>query len=284
MLLSLVPVVPWMIIGKFFDWRHYKIILSNFIPPNGMGYAHFTHLPLEITWPVFILFVLSIFFILRFEKNNLPLFFLLLYCAYYLFLAVDLVNVSPRMSMAFYPSVSVLTSLFISFIADRIRWKHSFKFTSIALILYLILNCTVPSLNAPYLSHSEFKKFQDYPAETAMKWVRDNVKNGEKILTLRIMPALFYADKYGIDRSKIIHFEYDLSDIDTPEKLRKFVNENKITYIMFPYGPKLLMSEGNLQLVQYLRENTHDEFTEAAKYELGENYIFIYRLIRDAKL
>lgn len=276
MLLSLVPIVPWMIIGKFFTWRNYKIVLSNFIPPHGKVFAYFLHLPLDISWILFALFMLSIIFILILKRNNLSLFFLLLFITYYLFYAIDMAGISPRLSMAFYPTIAVFTALFISVITDKVRWKHSFKFIFVILISYLIAICTVPSLNASFLKSAEFRKLQNYPSEKAMKWVKDNVKNGEKTLTLRIMPALFYRDKYGIDKNKIVHFWYELYDVSTPEKLRKFIIENRITYIMFPYGPEYHPFSANLPILQYLKENRDNEFIEATKFNIGENYIFIY--------
>ncbi len=277
LMLSLVPILPWMIIGKFFTWRNYKIVLSNFIPPHGKIYTYFLTLPSEISGILFTLFMLSIIYILIFKKNNLSLFFLLLFITYYLFFAIDMANISPRLSMAFYPTIAVFTALFISDITNKVRWKHSFKFVFIILISYLITICTVPSLNASYLKSYEFRKLQYYPSEKAMKWVHNNIKNGEKILTLRIMTAQFYRDKYGIDKNKIVDFWFDLKDVFPPEKLRKFIIENGITYIMFPYKVEDPMI-ADWPVLQYLEENRDNEFIETTKFSRGENYIYIYTI------
>jgi hypothetical protein len=274
MLMSLVPVVPWMIIQRFFAWRHYRIILTNLIPPDGMGYSHFKHLPIETTWVIFILFILSIFFVLWRKRNNLILFFLLIFIAYYLFLALDQLSVSPRMLMAFCPTIAIFSALFVSSIINKARWKYSFNFVLIILISYLILNNTVPSLNAAFLGQPEFKKMQDYPSEKAMKWVKNNVRNGEKIVTLRIMTSLFYRDKYEIDRNKIIDFWYEIDEVSTPEKLKQFCIANEATYIMFPYGA---VYDGYFPILKYLYENMNNEFVKVTEYNIGGNYIFIYK-------
>jgi 4-amino-4-deoxy-L-arabinose transferase-like glycosyltransferase len=274
MLMSLVPIVPWMIIQKFYAWRNYRIILSNLIPPHGMGYSHFMHLPIEASWIIFILFILSIFFIPRSKRNNLFLFFLLLFMAYYLFLALDQLSVSPRMLMALCPTIAISTALFVTFITNKVKWKYSFIFVFIILISYLILNNTVPSLNAAFLGQPEFIKLQDYPTERAMKWVKDNVRNGEKILTIRIMPALFYRDRYGIDKNKIIDFQYEIDDVSTPEKLKKFCIANNVSYIMFPYGT---VYNEYFPILKYLKENVNNEFIKVTEYSMGDNFIHIYK-------
>jgi hypothetical protein len=142
------------------------------------------------------------------------------------------------------------------------------------LISYLILNNTVPFLNAAFLGQPEFKKMQDYPTERAMKWVKNNVRNGEKILTIRIMPALFYRDKYGIHKNKIIDFWYEIDEVSTPEKLKKFCITNDVTYIMFPYGA---VYNEYFPILKYLNENVNNEFSKVTEFNMGENFIFIYK-------
>jgi 4-amino-4-deoxy-L-arabinose transferase-like glycosyltransferase len=274
MLLSLAAVVPWMIIQRYFAWRQYRIIWENLIPPDGMGYSHFMHLPVEVTWGIFVLFVLSIFFLLKCVRNDLTLFSLLLFIAYYIFLALDQLSVSPRMLMAFCPTISIFSALIISPIMSKIRRKYAFNFVLVLLISYLVLNNMLPSLNAAFLGQPEFKKMEDYPSENAMKWIRDNVREGEKIVTLRIMTALFYRDKYEIDRNKIIDFWYELDDVSTPEKLIKLIIDNDVTFIMFPYGD---VYDGYFPILKYLYENMNDEFIKVTEYNIGNNYIYIYK-------
>jgi hypothetical protein len=131
----------------------------------------------------------------------------------------------------------------------------------------------VPSLNAAFLRQPEFSKMQDYPTEKAMKWVKDNVKNGEKILTIRIMTTLFYSNKYGIDRNNIIDFRYDLEEIYTPDKLKRFCISNEVDYITFSYGAVNKL----YPIIKYLKENKNNEFIELKKYNIEDNYIIIYK-------
>lgn len=276
LLLSLVPIVPWMIIGKFYSWRNYRIVMSNFVPPDGKLFSYFTHLPSDISWILFTLFVLSIIYIRFYKNNNVSIFFLLLFIFYYIFYALDRAGLSPRLSMAFYPTIAVFTSLFISGFTDRVRWQHAFKGIFIVLTCYLIAISAVPSLNARYLSSPEFIKLRYYPSKKAMQWVRDNVKDNEKILTLRIMTAQFYRDKYGIDKNKIIDYWHSLEDVSTPEKLREVINKNRITYVMFTYSADDPMTTTNWPILQYLKENRDNEFIETAKFNMGKNYIFVY--------
>ncbi|GBD97287.1 MAG TPA: hypothetical protein ENG83_01040 [Nitrospirae bacterium] len=278
-LLSSVSIVPWMVIGKFFSWRNYNIIWSNFRPFEGKVFTYFMNIPLDISWVLFLLFLSSVIFILLSKRNALTFYFGILFIAYYFFLALDIAYISPRLAMAFYPTIAVYLALFLYTIIEKIRWKHSFKLLFFVLTAYLIAISTVPPLNAQFLSSSEFKKLEYFPGDKAMKWVKDNVKDNEKILTLRIMSALFYRDKYSIDRNKIINFWYELYEVSTPEKLKAFCKKNKISYIMFP--APLYLKGGNLKILEYLKENREEEFLEVKRFNLDGNYIIIYKLKKD---
>ena len=279
-LLSLAPIVPWMLIGKFFSWRNYNIIWSNFRPSDGKVFSYFMNIPLDISWVLFFLFLFSVIFILIAKRNDLSFYFGILFIAFYFFLALDIAFISPRLAMAFYPTNAVYLSLFLYSIINKIRWKHSFKLFFFVLTAYLIAISTVPSLHTQFQSANEFKKLQYFPTDKAMKWVKDNVKGSEKILTLRIMADLFYRDKYEIDRNKIVAFWYNLDKISTLQRLKTFYKRNKISYIMFP-APVYLKSK-NLKILTYLKENSDDEFLEVKKFNLDGNYIYVYKLKEDA--
>ena len=107
-------------------------------------------------------------------------FFGLLFIAYYFFLALDIAQHSPRLAMTYYPAIAVYVALFLSSIIDKIRWKHSFKIIYLSLSIYLISICTVPSLNAQFLSSLEFKKLKYFPSADAMQWVKENVEDRRK--------------------------------------------------------------------------------------------------------
>jgi len=279
MLISVVPIIPWMIIGKFFNWRNYRIIWSNFQPFDGNVFSFFMHLPLDISWVLFVLFLFSVVFILIFKRNTLTLFFGLLFIAYYFFLALDIANYSPRLAMSYYPGIVVYLSIFLCSIVNKIRWKHSFKTIYLMLAVYLISICTVPSIRADFLSSHEFSKLKYFLSEDAMKWVKENVKENEKVLTLRIMSADFYRIKFGIDKNRIIGMWYEISEVDTPEKLKVFCREHNITYIMFPYNEEYI-KEGtpSFDIFEYIKSNPEKEFVELAEFKLNENSIYIYKV------
>jgi 4-amino-4-deoxy-L-arabinose transferase-like glycosyltransferase len=272
MLLSLVPIIPLMIIGKFFTWRNYKIIWSNFRPFDGKVFTFFLNFPQDISWILFSLFLFAIVYILLAKRNALSLYFGFLFIAYYSFLVLDIGNYSPRLYMALYPAIAVYLSQFLYSIIAKISWKYSFQMLYLVLSIYLISICTIPSLNAQFMSSDEFKKLKYFPSDAAMQWVKGNVKEGEKILTLRIMSSLFYRDKYEIDRNKIDAFWYDTIEVPTPEKLIKYYKDNKISYIMFP------SFSAKIKILEYLNENRYKEFIEVARFNRDNNYIYIYRL------
>jgi hypothetical protein len=279
MLISLVAIIPWMIIAKFYNWRNYKIIWSNFRPFEGKVFSFFLHMPLDISWILFVFFLLSVVFILIFKRNTLSLYFGLLFIAYYFFLALDIGNYSPRLAMSYYPVIAVYLSLFLCGIIDLLKWKHSFKIIYLMLSIYLISICTVPSINAQFLSSVEFTKLKYFPSHDAMRWVKENVKDGEKILTLRIMSSDFYRVKYGIDKNRIVSFWYEIDKISTTDKLKAFCREHHISYIMFPYHPGYIKEfSPALNISEDLKSNQDKEFMEIAKYNCDDKYIYIYIL------
>jgi hypothetical protein len=121
------------------------------------------------------------------------------------------------------------------------------------------------------------RKLQYFPSAEAMQWVKDNVDEGEKILTVRIMSYNFYRVKYAIDNNRINGFWYDIEEIATPEKLKAYYKKNEISYVMFPYSSKYQYL-GHRTILQYLKENREKEFIEIKKFNLDDNLIYVYKL------
>jgi hypothetical protein len=274
--LAPITVIPWMIIARLFSWRNYTFQMSNFTSLNGKMFTYPALLSANLSEPVFITLVLSAIYICIFRRNVLTVFFGLLFVVYYFFIVSDMGYLSPRFSMAFYPTIIVFLSLFISRIIQTINWKHAFTLSFIVLTMYLITISAVSPFNARFLT-IEDKKLKYFPSEKAMRWVEENVKAGEKIITVRVMSSNFYRLKYGIDKNKIIDFWYEIEDISTPEKLRAFYKKNKVSYIMFPYRPEHLYIQ-NYPMLQYLKDNRDREFIEVEKFNLDDNFIYIYKV------
>ncbi len=276
LLISLIPIIPWIIIGKFFTWRNYTIVWSHITSLDRLT-AYFMLIPSTVSWAVFFLFLLSIGYVLIFKRGELSLFFGLLFIAYYVFYTIDMGALAPRLSTAFYPTIAVFLACFLSNLVNKIGSKHSFKIVFSVLTFYLILICSMPSFNVRYLGIDGLK-LQNFPSEDAMKWVKNNITEGEKILAIRILPVFFHMDKYEIDRDRVVTFWYELPEtISEIEKIKKFCNENNTGYIMFPHGPEYPVT-GNLKVLKSLKADRNKEFLKIAEFNSGENYIYIYKL------
>ncbi len=276
--LPLFPIIIWLIIGKFFNWRGAWINLSNFTSLEKVM-SYLLLIPTQISWILFLLFLVSIVFVLLAKRNHLSLYLGFLFLAFYAFYTSQSLNVAvDRFAMAFYPTVAVFLAILLSSILQKIKWKHSFKLVFAVLTMYLLLICTVPDFSEGLISFKNVKE-QSYPNGKAMKWVSENVKDGEKVMTLRIKPDLFYMDKYEIAPNKIISFwyKYELGEISTAQKLREFSRSNQVTYVLFPSGPYFKELFHN-PILRYLQENINNEFIEAASFNIDENYILIYKL------
>jgi hypothetical protein len=278
--LSIVTGIPWMIITKYFSWRNYTFHLSNFTSLDSKLVNYLFLMSSNLSGIIFILFVLSVFYICLLKRNTLTIFFGLLFIVYYLFIVSDMGWLDPRFSLPFYPTITVFLSLFISNIIQNIKWRHTFKLSFIFLLTYLIIICTVPPLNKRFLPLMS-KKLYYYPSDKAIQWVKENVKEGESILNMRIMSFNFYRVKYGIDKNKIVDFWYEIDKVSTPDKLKAFYREHKISYIMFPYSPVYKDRIQTRAILEYLKNDPNEEFLEIAKFNRDENSIYIYKIKED---
>lgn len=274
--LSIITIVPWMLISKTFNWRNYTFVLSNLTSLDGKLIKYIFLIQSNISVVIFILFVVAVFYVYFTDRNILTGFFGLLFLAYYFAIVSDMAALSPRLSMTLYPTIAIFVSIFIYRMIQYLKWKHSFKFCFIVLLTYLITICSVFPLNARFLEH-ENKKLHYYPSEQAMRWVKDNVKEGERILNLRILSSKLYSYKYSIDYEKIIDMPYSIDDVSTLDKLKEFYNINKLSYIMFPYSPAYIRDDIRVGIFEYLKKNPNNEFDEVAKFNIDENHIYVYK-------
>jgi hypothetical protein len=277
LLLSLIPIIPWLISGKFFNFRNAGVSLYQFASFDIVT-TYFLMIQSQITWWVFFLFLFSILFVFTSKRDSLSFFMGFLFIGLYIFYTSQAYGQYPRFSVAFYPTVAVFMAQFITGITHKIRWKHSFKIAFSVLIGYLIVLSTISPFSDNVIP-DKIKKSQYFPNQKAMRWVKDNVNDGERILSLRYKPDLFYSDRYGINKNNFISFWYEFQEFfPTPKKLKEFCRKNNVSYILFPDGPSFLIGSRDKAILDYLKENKNNEFIEAAKFNLDENYIYIYEL------
>ena len=107
-----------------------------------------------------------------------------------------------------------------------------------------------------------------------MLWVKDNVKDGEKILIIRVTPAAFYRDKYRIDRDKIIGGS--LRDYSSTYELLAYCRKNKTLYLMISNGPA---DKANMkwETIKYLKDN--NDVNEEADFKLDGNHIYVFKIV-----
>ena len=273
--LAMVPIVPWMLFTRNYSWRNYTFVLDNLTSLDSKIVTYFTLMFSNMSPVIFVFFLGSVIYVFYRQRTVLTAYFGLLFAVYYFFIVSDMGGLSPRFSLVFYPTIIVYVSLFISRIIQSIRWKHAFNVCFGVLVVYLIIISAVAPFNKYFLTLID-RKLIAFPSSESMKWVKDNVKENEKVLIMRIMSANFYRVKYAIDRSRIDNFWYVIKDIDTPEKLTSYYKKNKISYIIFPYSPYPYSSD--FPILEYLKENGDNKFMEVATFNLEDNYIFIYKL------
>jgi hypothetical protein len=286
LLLSLVPILPWMKIGPSVPpvWSN-LLIFDELITFSLM-------LQSQMSVLIFISFSFSLVFILLTKRDDLSLFFGLLFIVYYFLFTVMLFGkFNHRYAMALYPAIAVFLALAVFSITRRIRWRHAFKLVGSVLIIFLIVISLVPRSNSNLTTY-KYKDFetQYFPIDEATDWIKDRTENKDKILVLYLSFYKFYVDKIYPDKNlkqqrEFIFYSFgrDVKEIIYPlQNLMKFSNAEKISYIMFPFSPNnsLTSSESNIEqmeLTKYLKENMDNKFEKVAKFNLEDNYLFIYK-------
>ena len=288
LLLSLVTIVPWLKLGKVhsfpFVWSHLKSFDGLSIIP--------LMLHSQISGIVFILFVFSIIILIA-KRNDLSLFFGLLITIYYLlFTLMSAGEFNHRYLMVIYPAVAVFLAQIISTISQKIRWKYTFKLLSIILSVYLIASCVMPRSSFSFITF-KYRDFESqyYPIDRVIDFIKNSAEKKENILALYMIPYKFYIDEIYADRHKIGQKKFifrdpgsEAKEIVYPlENLKKFCNKEKIDYIIFPYGPNNMLPNAGpfnelMEMTKYLKENMDNDFTQVAKFNIDDNYIYIYKL------
>jgi hypothetical protein len=287
LLLSLIPIVPWMMISI----DVYEPIWSNLITFNEL-ITYSLMIQSQVSSIIFALFLLSGIFILFTKKDGLLLFFGYLFIAYYLFYTImETAKYDHRYAAPLYPTIAVFIAWFIFSIAQRIRWKHAFKLFFSVLAIYLIVLCVIPrsssSLTTFKYRHHEIQYF---PIEKATDWIVNNTGKDEKVMAL-LHDYGFFVEKIYKNRHKLSQNKFvstvinneDYTSLGYIRALKKSCLEENITYVMFSYGPNNIYTPNKrfqdfLEHMRYLHENIGKEFIKAAEFNIDDNYIFIYKL------
>jgi hypothetical protein len=288
LLLSLVPILPWMKIGP-----HVPAVWSNLtVFDELMTYP--LMLQSQLSQIGFFLFLISFIFILVARRDDLSFYFGILFIAFYcLFTVMVFGKWNHRYAMALYPAISVFLAQFVDSIAQRIRWKHAFKLLFSILTVYLIFLCLVPRSSSNLITY-KYKDFeiQYYPWDKATEWIKKNTGKNDKILGIyftsdyRFYLNRLYADKNEINQNRIVIYGYGDEESFYPmQNLKKLCYTENISYVMLRYGPNNFLPPARafivrMKMMKYLKENMDmdNEFFEIAKFNLEDNYIIVYKL------
>jgi hypothetical protein len=294
--LTVLSFIPWYLTGAkgdTTDFSHFTALESIF--------SYFSLILSQISLPIFILFLLSIIFVLFIEKNNLSLFFELIFISYYFLYTMVQQQSVHRYSMAFYPTISVFLALCIYGIFQKVRWKHAFKIVSSVMIIYLAVLCIIPRSSTKLITfkYTDFE-MQSFPADEAIEWILNNTGSDEKVLKVflggdatplrrvKAVPLDKFINLGLIKNIDDINNMFASDDTDSfRQYLKELCKEQKVSYIVFPGGNSLTMYPNRkyreMEIRKFLEEDKYDDFITAAKFNIDDNYIYVYK-VRDSFL
>jgi hypothetical protein len=284
--LSFLSFIPWYLVGT----RGADNMVLSQVSAFESLYSAFSLLSSQLSLPVFLLLPASIIFIIIFKREKLYIFFGLVFIAYYIIFSGVQQQLTHRYSMALYPTISVFLAQFIYSTAHKILWKHAFKVVSSILIIYLAVLSVIPrsATNLVTFKYSDFE-IQSFPFDDAVDWVL-NETDDEKILTVIKQSNRLISTPKNIPVEKFYHLPlghiftiWPNNDNDLfREKLKHIFRELEISYIMFPVSnAEIAHPHSNpkaKETMSFLKENPYDDFIMAARFNTGDNYIYIYKL------
>jgi phage shock protein PspC (stress-responsive transcriptional regulator) len=246
----------------------------------------------QLSWPVFMLFLFSLVFILFKKREHLSLFFGFVFIAYFFLYTLVEQQVAHRYTMVFYPTIAIFLSQFICSIFQKFKRRHFFGLTSSVLIAYLALLCIVPRSSTELIifKYTDWE-IQQFPVEEAAEWILSKTSDDKIVLAIiRGLSDEFYFKHTEIPRKKFpllsLGHLYTLWPSDDYDSLREILKEQckklNVSYIMFPVTDALISHPVNTLkiklIMDFLKEDEYSDFIIAAKFNIDDNYIYIYKL------
>jgi len=288
LLLSLVALLPWLKIGA--AGVVYQTEWTYFMSFEKLS-AYLSIINTQLSLIVFVLLLCSFIYVLFIKRDDLSLFFGLLFLGYYVFFTLNLGETAlHRYSMALYPSIAVLLALFIGDIIQKIKWKPLFGILFPVLAGYLIFICMVPRASSDLVPFKyDDCENQNYPIREASDWISQNMGRDERIISFFVPSFNFYIERFYKDTERInknrfiFYGSSELWDHIYPmQNLTGLCYREKAAYIMFPFSPhNSFPTPGAIREARYLEQAKNKGFIEAARFSTEDNYILIYKLEKD---
>jgi hypothetical protein len=286
---SVVTFIPWFFIGTRPASKTY---ISHFYTDYLLSYLFM--IPTQISWPIFALLLLSVIYILLTKRNHLSLFFGLVFMGFYAMITLVKHESVHRYVNFFYPFIAVFLAQFLYYVSLKLRWRYAFNFISITVIIYLAILCIIPrsSTNLITFRYEDFEN-QHFPVDEALEWILSKTGKNDKVFRLYLAHLPRHRVK-EIPRDKVIDLfgakrSIDIRNMDVSslrQSLKEQCKKQKVSYLMFPGGDAITMGPPENQLKELeirkiLKEDKYDDFIEAAKFNIDDNYIYIYK-VRDS--
>jgi len=277
----LVPVAPWIIIGYEYVWRNYVFTPSNWTSPS-IALSYLMSMPEQITYPLFILFLIGVAYGLLFKRDTLTTYSIIWFCVWYGFFTSDKWVGVPRLIIPYYPAVAIIVAQFIIDFISKLCAKKLLRMGIISIFpIYLILSSTIlPSnisgVSPGYVTYIDLKS-RYVPYDQALYYIKYNLSPENKLLiTMGPNPFLFYKDKYNVLNEYDARVWADPSE-QTILNLHSYCIKNNIDYVLFPTG-ECLVGYVNISLVNELSVMKDGPFMLLEAFVSGSNKMILSKV------
>lgn len=276
--LTLVPILPWLIIGYKYSSRNYYPVFFHWTS-WPIATSVLRQIPQAAGCPVFIISLIGLVYSLWKKRDGLTAFLLIWFFVYYFFITSDAFYFATRLNLPLYPAVAIMAGQFLGDIFCGWRKKVVFMAGYFVLLGYLVISSTLvnfPPLRPEYTVLTN-KRVGYLPYDQVLRYIKNSLPENSRILaTMGCEPSHFYLSLYKMEDKYVWYRKnwVESKEEQNIDNLYEFCHEHDFSYIVFPRG-HWLEPWVKVELVEKIAREEDARFELIRKFRFGENEIIL---------
>lgn len=280
--LTLVPIMPWLIIGYRYAGRNFYPFFSH-LTSWSTASAVWRQIPQAASYPFFILFLVGLAYSLWRKRDRLTVFLLTWISLYYLFITLDTHYFDIRLNLSLYPPMVIIVAQLMGEPLSRLKKRKVLSGLGFLFVGYMAIASTLVNFSPlkPEFTILTNVKGGYLPYDQVFLYVKEYLPRGSRILaTQGTEPSHFYLSLLGIEDKFVWYRENWVASREeqTLDNLYDFCRENNFSYVVFPLGhwagPWV-----KTELIEKLAREKDVRFGLMRTFRFGQNEIMMWRVI-----
>ena len=280
--LTLVPIIPWLIIGYRYVERNWHPLFSH-LTSWSTATAVLRQIPQAASYPFFILFLVGLAYSLWRKRDRLTIFLLIWISLYYLFITLDTHYFDIRLNLPLYPALVIIVAQLMGEPLSQLKNRKVFSSLCFLFAGYLAIASTLVNFSPlrPEYTVLTNIKVGYLPYDQVFLYVKEHLPRGSRILaTTGTEPSHFYLSLLGIQDEFVWYRENWVGSREeqTLDNLYDFCRENNFSYVVFPRG-HWAEPWVRTELIEKLAREEDVRFRLIKTFRLGQNEIIMCRVM-----